>query len=125
MTAEFARKTVANNSDLLGLDERTALSLVQPTHRLALSQAMVKAITQNRIRQAMSLLAHENIENVHAWLAEVAKDSPAEAVRLFIELAKFSLPQLKETAVTVTQNGSAKTYSSSDELLAELNKPDA
>lgn len=126
MTEEFARRTIANDhGDLIGVEERTALSLVQPTHRLALSQAMVKAITQNKIRQAMSLLAHENIDSVHAWLALVAKDSPAEAIRLFIELAKFSLPQLKETAVTVTQNGNAKTYSSSEELLAELNKPDA
>lgn len=124
MTEEFARRAiVTEHGDLLGTDARTALSLVQPHHPAAMSQSLVKAVTQNRMRQSMAELAHGNIPYVNELLRQVAKDSPAKAVELFIELAKFSLPQMKETAVTVTQNSATRTYSIA-ELEAELNKPD-
>jgi hypothetical protein len=124
MTEEFARRTVVtDHGDLLGTEERTALSLVQPKHPHAMSQALVKAVTQNKIRSSMAELAHGNIDNVNQWLGMVARDSPAKAVELFIELAKFSLPQMKETAVTVTQNNASRTYTIA-ELEAELAKPD-
>lgn len=123
MTEEFARRTVVStHGDLMGTNERTALSLVQPQHPLAMSQQLVKAVTQNKIRTSMAELAHGNIENVNLWLEQVARDSPAKAVELFIELAKFSLPQMKETAVTVTQNSATRTYTIA-ELEQELAKP--
>ncbi len=124
MTEEFARATlITKHGDLLGTAERTALSLVQPKHPAAMSQALVKAVTQNRIRASMAELAHGNIDFVNECLHKVALDSPAKAVELFIELAKFSLPQMKETAVTVTQNNSSKTYTIK-ELEEQLAQPD-
>jgi hypothetical protein len=122
MTAEFASRSVVKHGDLMGTEQRTALSLVSPHHPMAMSQQMVKAVTQNRIRQSMAELAHGNLDNVNAWLAKVAEDSPAKAVELFIELAKFSLPQMKETAVTVTQNNSSRTYTL-EQLQQELSAP--
>lgn len=86
------------------------------------NQKLTKAWTQNQMRTAMTQLVAGNVDTVQSWLYEVAKDSPSRAVELFIELLKFSLPQLKETALTVTRNGDARTYRSSQELLDELNK---
>lgn len=81
----------------------------------------MKLYTQNKIRQAFHHLAMNNLDAVQTWLHTVAGDSPAKAVELFLELAKFSLPQLKETAVTVTQNNQTRSYSIA-ELEAELQK---
>jgi hypothetical protein len=122
MTEEFATRTVVNkHGDLMGTGERTALSLVAPTHQLAMSQQLVKAVTQNRIRHSMAELAHGNIPYINELLRKVAEDSPAKAIELFIELAKFSLPQMKETAVTVTQNNASRTYTI-EQLQQELNR---
>jgi hypothetical protein len=93
-------------------EERLELALRDPNAPAALTQGQAKQVTQNRIRSAMAELAHNNIENVHAWLAQVATQSPAKAVELFIELAQFSLPRLKAVAVDVTsRDGSVKTLS--------------
>jgi len=95
--------------------------LVIPPKLSEMTEKGRKLYTQNQIRQAFHQLASQNIDAVQTWLHTTAQDSPAKAIELFIELAKFSLPQLKETAVTVTQNGTQRTYKSSDEILAELN----
>lgn len=99
----------------------TTRVIVLPPDPTSMAEKGRKLYLQNQIRQAFHQLAANNLDAVQSWLHKVAEDSPAKGVELFIELAKFSLPQLKETAVTVTQNGSAKTYRSSDEILQELN----
>lgn len=83
-------------------------------------EKFMKVYTQNKIRQAFHQLAINNLDAVQTWLHTVAADSPAKAVELFLELAKFSLPQLKETAVTVTQNGNSRTFTSSEDIKAQL-----
>lgn len=105
---EFARHALANGCDLLTTDQRLALA---PDDPRALTPRVVKAVTQNRMRQSLAELAHGEMDNVRHWLHEVAKDSPAKAVELFIELAQFSLPKLKETAVTMTTDNGQRTYS--------------
>lgn len=98
--------------------------LVLPPDPAMMGQKYLKLHTQNKIRQAFHNLAINNLDAVQTWLHEIAKDSPKAAIDAFIELAKFSLPQLKETAVTVTQNNATKTYTSSQDILAELNAPE-
>lgn len=99
--------------------------MVLPPDPARMGQKYLKLHTQNKIRQAFHNLAINNLDAVQKWLHDVAADSPAKAVELFLELAKFSLPQLKETALTVTQNNQTRTYKSSDEILQELNGDDA
>jgi hypothetical protein len=129
--SEFAP---ANNIDLLGdppaqlprapLADAATATYSRATRVVMLppdptSEKHVKAHTQNKIRQAFHQLAHNNLDAVQAWLHDVARDSPARAVELFIELARFSLPQLKASEVTLNQNGPAKTYTI-DELKQQL-----
>jgi hypothetical protein len=86
------------------------------------TEKAMKALTQQKIRQAFANLAHNNLDAVQSWLHSVAQDSPARAVELFLQLAEFSLPRLKATEVTVTQNNSSKTYTI-DELKRQLEEP--
>jgi hypothetical protein len=76
--------------------------------QLALSQSQARGVTQNRIRAAMAELAAGNIENVHKWLGQVAEQSPAKAVELFLELAQFTLPKVKAVAVDVSQRSNGE-----------------
>lgn len=107
--------------------ERLDLALTEPANPAALKPNQVKAITQNRIRSAMSELAHGNIDNVNTWLQQVAtgtydKDGkltslpqPAKAVELFLQLAEFTLPKMKAVQIDVRQNnGDVKSYSVKD-----------
>src|SRR3569833_2971566 len=64
--------------------------LVLPPDPMHMVEKAKKLITQNKIRQAFHLLAANNLDAVQSWLHKVAEDSPAKAVELFIELAKFS-----------------------------------
>lgn len=132
--SEFAP---ANNIDLLGdpqpslvraplADAAAAVYAGRTVTRVVMlppdprDEKHVKAHTQNKIRQAFHQLAHNNLDAVQSWLHAVAEDSPARAVELFIELARFSLPQLKASEVTVNQGGPAKTYTL-EELQQQLN----
>jgi len=59
--------------------------------------------TPNRItrdlRSALRDLAEGNAENAQKWLDRVAKDNPAEAVRLFLVLCKLVTPVLAAAAI--------------------------
>lgn len=95
--------------------------IVLPPDPTQMVEKAKKLVTQNKIRQAFHQLAINNLDAVQGWLHEVAKDSPAKAIEQFIELAKFCLPQLKETSLTVTQNDQRRTFQSSQDILNELN----
>jgi hypothetical protein len=113
---EFARHaTIDADGSALTTEQRMALALITPDAPAALSQGVVRAVTQNRIRAAMAELSHGEIESVRTWLHDVARDNPAKAIELFIELAQFSLPKLKAVAVDVrSSDGSVKTMSVSE-----------
>lgn len=117
------------NDDGTGLttEQRLQLSLLEPGNPQAMTQAAVRGVTQNRIRSAMSELAHANISKVNDWLDKVAegqRDSegrvivrpdPAQAIRLFMGLAEYTLPKLKAVAVDVrSSDGSVKQMSIKD-----------
>lgn len=98
-------------------------TIVMPPDPQASGQKYLKLYTQNKIREAFHNLTMEVLPEVLAALRKVGEDSPARMVELFLDMAKFSLPQLKETSVNVTQNGATRTYSI-QELEQELAKPD-
>lgn len=95
--------------------------VVLPPDPTKMEQKALKQYTQQKIRQAFHQLAMGNLDAVQSWLHDVAKDSPAKAIELFIEMAKFSLPQLKATEMTVTTENKTRTFTSSADILAELN----
>ena len=51
------------------------------------------------IRAVLRDLAEGNAENAQKWLDRVAKDNPAEAVRLFLALCRFVTPVLAAAAI--------------------------
>jgi len=115
MPAPFAHNALVADEFQLSSEERLRLGLEQPAHPAALTQGRIRNVTVNRIRHAMSELAALNVDNVDRWLADVAKDSPAKAIELFVELMKFSAPQLKAVAVDVrSSDGSVKHVSTAD-----------
>lgn len=118
MPHEFARNALVVDDIQLTTEERIRLGLDKPAHPRALSQGRIAKVTTNRIRYGLAQLIDMNIEKADGWLDEVAKDSPAKAVELLIELAQFSLPKLKAISVDVRDSGGGvKNYS-----VAELEK---
>jgi len=86
----------------------------------ALTSARAGKVTRERIRFAFAELAALNVDNVHRWLGEVAQQSPAKAIELFMQLASYTLPQLKATAIDVRSgDGSVKNLSYA-ELAAKI-----
>lgn len=111
----FGQHALATDEFQLTTEERLQLGLNNPGHPAALPQNRLKGVTANRIRYAMAELAAMNVENVHNWLQQLGKDSPKAAIDAFIELAKFSAPQMKAIAVDVrSSDGSVKTLSTAD-----------
>jgi hypothetical protein len=111
---EFTRDTIADaeNGIYLTQAERLALVLVGDTSNKALTVRRAGQLTKARMAYAFAELADLNIDNVHRWLSEVAQQSPGKAIELFMQLAQFSLPQLKAATVDVrSSDGSVKTMS--------------
>jgi hypothetical protein len=114
---EFTRGTIADveTANYLTQAERMALTLLGDTSSKALTLARTGNLNKARIRYAFAELADLNVENVHKWLSEVAQQSPAKAVELFMALAEFTLPKLKAMSVDVrSTDGSVKTMSFSE-----------
>lgn len=104
-----------------------ALSPETAQHPLALTQRQAKQITQNRMRSAMAELSHGKIDRIAVWLEEVAKESPAKAIELWMQLAEFSLPKLKSIEVNVADSsGNVRNYTVAQlEALVGNNDADA
>ena len=94
-----------------------------PAHIPPLSVGKIDNVSRARIRRAFAELAQGNIEQVEAWLHQVAAGvfdsegkmlrapNPAQAIELFTELAKFTIPQVKAVAVDITDKGGTRRYS--------------
>jgi hypothetical protein len=75
--------------------------------------------TPNRVtvdvRAAFAELAVRNFDRIQNWLDQVAHDSPAKAIELFIQLAEFAVPKLKAAAIDVrSPDASVKHLSYAD-----------
>jgi hypothetical protein len=75
--------------------------------------------TPNRVtadvRAAFAELAVRNFDSIQHWLDQVAHDSPAKAIELFIQLAEFSVPKLRAAAIDArSSDGSVKQLSYAD-----------
>lgn len=69
---------------------------------VGLTPRQANAVTQARLQLALSELAEGLADEVKAWIREVSSRSPAEAVRLYLELLEFRMPRMK--AATVVAN---------------------
>ncbi|MDE2098497.1 MAG: hypothetical protein KGL39_14685 [Patescibacteria group bacterium] len=86
------------------LDERL-MKVGTPT---GLTPRRANAVTQARLQTALSELADGKIDKVSKWLDEVGERSPAEAIRLFMELLEFRMPRLKAAQVIANLTPSAE-----------------
>lgn len=115
MPAPYAQNALATGEFQLTSDERAQLGLQQPGHPAAMPLPRIGKVAVARIRWALGELAAMNIDNAHRWLDEVAKDNPAKAFEMFLELVKFSAPQLKAVAVDIRSgDGTVRTLSTAD-----------
>lgn len=113
-------------------EERAERSLngTLPAHIPALSVGKIDGVSRARIRRAFAELAQGNLEHVEQWLHDLAggvpdrfvdgnkvpgrAPNPALAIQLFIELAKFTVPQQKAVSVDVTDKTGTRRYSMSE-----------
>ena len=51
------------------------------------------------IKVALHHLLEDNLDNLSIWLAEVAKENPAKAISLALNLSEYILPKLARTEV--------------------------
>lgn len=97
--AGFGALALVDDEFQLTSEERLKHSLDSPGARGALTTNQVNKVTKARIQYALAELAHNNTENVQKWLEEVAKDSPKNAIELYLELLQFTTPKIKAVAV--------------------------
>jgi hypothetical protein len=78
----------------------------QPNVRLALK---VGAATAPKIRGMVNELLAGNMQNADRALQQLFTIAPKEALKLYIELAQFTLPTLKAVAVAVDDRSEKPT----------------
>ncbi len=117
---------ISRNGVTIGSEERIERSLngTLPAHIPPLKTTKIDAVSRSRIRRAFAELAQGNMEEVEQWLHQVAEGitdettgqrltnpNPREAITLFIELAKFTTPQVKAVSIEVSDGKSVKRMS--------------
>lgn len=103
MTQKFGSHALAQDEFQMTTQERIAAGLADTPQAGALSLPKINALGKARLRTALSELAAGNVDNVNLWLQQVAAQSPAKAIELFIQLAEFGAARLKAVA-TVSAN---------------------
>ena len=124
MTTKFGANAVARDGVHMTSEERAQRSLdgTLPAHIPPLSTAKLDAVSRARCRRAWAELQQGNIESVELWLHQVAagtpdrideatgariqgtNPNPRAAIELFIEMAKFTTPQVKAVAIEMTDS---------------------
>ena len=117
---------VAKDGVTLPSEERMQRSLdgTLPAHIKPLSTTKIDAVSRARCRRAWAELQQGNIEEVEKWLHQVAEGivdeatgqrltnpNPREAIALFIEMAKFTTPQVKAVSIEMNDGKSVKRMS--------------
>ena len=59
-----------------------------------------KNLVTQKIRKAYQELTENNLDNMTAWLAEIAADNPKEAMELMLKLSEFIIPKLARQELT-------------------------
>ena len=54
----------------------------------------------NNVRNAYQQLVEANLENMTAWLAQIAADDPKEAMDTMIKLSEYVIPKLARQEIT-------------------------
>jgi hypothetical protein len=68
------------------------------------------------VRRAFADLAERNADHVHAWLNEVAEQSPAKAIELFLQIAEFCIPKIKASEIDIRSSAGDVRHLSYAEL---------
>jgi hypothetical protein len=109
----------------IGTEERIERSLngTLPAHIPPLSVGKIDNVSRSRIRRALAELAQGNMPHVERWLHELANgefDAEGKCIRApnkgaaiayFLELMKFTVPQVKAVTLDVSEKGNGKRYS--------------
>jgi hypothetical protein len=56
--------------------------------------------TTSRVKDAIALLAEQNVDNMQTWLEEVAKENKLEALKFMLSLMEYNIPKLARTENT-------------------------
>lgn len=56
--------------------------------------------TTSRVKDAIALLAEQNVDNMQLWLEEVAKENKLEALKFMLSLMEYNIPKLARTENT-------------------------
>ena len=59
-----------------------------------------------KVKEAIAKLAEDNVERMQKWLDEIAKESPAEAMKMMLALMEYNIPKLARTEMEATVNHS-------------------
>ena len=74
-----------------------------------------------KVREALHKLLEDNSSNLEQWLADVAKEDPKEALKIFSNLTEYALPKLARTEIdAVVENNNINLEDLTDEQLEQL-----
>ncbi len=75
----------------------------QKGHKLAVGRPVGASNKETkRIRIALEKLLDDNADNMHEWLAAIAKESPKDAMTILMGLMEYSIPKLARQEVVGT-----------------------
>lgn len=61
--------------------------------------------TTQIVRDAIALLAEQNVPKMQTWLDDIAKDNPLKAYELTLALLEYNIPKLARTESSVEHSG--------------------
>ncbi len=60
------------------------------------------------VREAIARFAEGNVDNLNAWIAQVAETDPGKALDLYLKAIEYHIPKLARTEVTGKDGGAVE-----------------
>ena len=61
--------------------------------------------TTQIVRDAIAMLAENNVPKLEQWLTQIAADNPTKAFELTLQLLEYNIPKLSRTEASIEHSG--------------------
>ena len=100
---------INTNVELRTKEEIKEDVLVERSAKRRTASEIIK--TANKIKSGFESIVEDNVDNMHDWVTQTAKNNPAKALEMVLKVSEFVVPKLSRDEVVITPIVQTMDYS--------------
>lgn len=100
---------INTNIELRTKEEIKEEALAERSTKRRTASEIIK--TANKIKAGFESIVEDNVDNMHSWVTQTAKNNPAKALEMVLKVSEFVVPKLSRDEVVITPIVQTMDYS--------------